>query len=163
MKKALLSILLISAIASSASAQLKKASVKNLAFMAGTWTLKHEWGDMEEFWGPPMGDNMVSTFRCVKDGKIVFYEFMAIEQTGSIPVLKLRHFNKGSIGWEDKDKPYLMPAIKIDNDQVTFQSLDKNVIITYKRINSLKMDCILDEKGKDGKWKKDVFNYTLRK
>lgn len=131
--------------------------------MAGTWTLKHEWGDMEEFWGPPMGDNMVSTFRCVKDGKIVFYEFMAIEQTGSIPVMKLRHFNKGSIGWEDKDKPYLMPAIKIDNDQVTFQSLDKNVIITYKRINSLKMDCILDEKGKDGKWKKDVFNYTLRK
>jgi hypothetical protein len=163
MKKALLFILLISAITGSSSAQLKKASVKNLAFMAGTWTLKHEWGDMEEFWGPPMGDNMVSTFRCVKDGKIVFYEFMAIEQTGSIPVLKLRHFNKGSIGWEDKDKPYLMPAVKIDKDQVVFQSLDKNVIITYKRISPLKMDCILDEKGKDGKWKKDVFNYTLRR
>ncbi|MBD1387329.1 hypothetical protein IDJ75_18715 [Mucilaginibacter rigui] len=163
MKKALLFILLISAITGTSSAQLKKASVKDLAFMAGTWTLKHEWGDMEEFWGPPMGDNMVSTFRCVKDGKIVFYEFMAIEQTGNIPVLKLRHFNKGSIGWEDKDKPYLMTAVKIDKDQVVFQSLDKNVIITYKRTGPLKMDCILDEKGKDGKWKKDVFNYTLRK
>jgi hypothetical protein len=74
MKKTYLLILLILIITASASAQLKKASVHNLAFMAGTWTLKHEWGDMEEFWGPPMGDNMVSTFRCVKDGKIVFYE-----------------------------------------------------------------------------------------
>jgi hypothetical protein len=163
MKKALLLILLISATICSASAQLKKASVKDLAFMAGTWTLKHEWGDMEEFWGPPMGDNMVSTFRCVKDGKIVFYEFMAIEQSDSVPVLKLRHFNKGSIGWEDKDKPYLMPVIKLTANEVTFQSLDKSVLITYKRISPLKMDCILDEKGKDGKWKKDVFGYTLRK
>jgi hypothetical protein len=126
MKKAYLLILLISSITFSASAQLKKASVKDLAFMAGTWTLKHEWGDMEEFWGPPMGDNMVSTFRCVKDGKMVFYEFMAIEQSDSIPVMKLRHFNKGSIGWEDKDKPYLMPVIKLAaNEVVTFESLDK--------------------------------------
>ncbi|MES2062171.1 MAG: DUF6265 family protein [Bacteroidota bacterium] len=163
MKKALLIILLIPAITGLAFAQLKKATIKDLAFMAGTWTLKHEWGDMEEFWGPPMGDNMVSTFRCVKDGKIVFYEFMAIEQSDSIPILKLRHFNKGSIGWEDKDKPYLMPVIKLTTNEVVFESLDKAVLITYKRISPLKMDCILDEKGKDGKWKKDVFNYTLRK
>lgn len=131
--------------------------------MAGTWTLKHEWGDMEEFWGQPIGDNMASTFRCVKDGKVVFYEFMVIEQTDSIPVLKLRHFNKGSIGWEDKDKPYLMPAIKVIANEVVFQSLDKAVIITYKRKSPLKLDCILDEMGKDGKWKKDVFAYTLKK
>jgi hypothetical protein len=163
MKKTYLLILLILVITASASAQLKKASVHDLAFMAGTWTLKHEWGDMEEFWGPPMGDNMVSTFRCVKDGKIVFYEFMAIEQSDNGPVMKLRHFNKGSIGWEDKDKPYLMPVIKLTANEVVFQSLDKVVLITYKRISPFKMDCVLDEKGKDGKWKKDVFNYTLRK
>ncbi|MDB5126539.1 DUF6265 family protein [Mucilaginibacter sp.] len=163
MKKAYLLILFISTITLSASAQLKKASVNDLAFMAGKWALKHEWGDMEEFWGQPMGDNMVSTFRCVKDGKVVFYEFMAIEQSDSIPVMKLRHFNKGSIGWEDKDKPYLMPVIKLAKNEVVFESLDKAVLITYKRISPLKMDCILDEKGKDGKWKRDVFAYTLSK
>jgi len=163
MKKVHLLILLLTSIIFSASAQLKKASVNDLAFMAGKWTLKHEWGDMEEFWGLPMGDNMVSTFRCVKDGKVVFYEFMAIEQSDSIPVMKLRHFNKGSIGWEDKDKPYLMPVIKLAKNEVVFESLDKAVLITYKRISPLKMDCILDEKGKDGKWKRDVFGYTLSK
>ncbi|MFA6085291.1 DUF6265 family protein [Mucilaginibacter sp.] len=163
MRKTYLLIIFVLTCTLSASAQLKKAYVKDLAFMTGTWTLKHEWGDMEEFWGQPMGDNMVSTFRCVKNGKVVFYEFMAIEQSDSIPVMKLRHFNKGSIGWEDKDKPYLMPAVKIAANEVVFESLDKAVRITYKRINPLKMDCILDEKDKDGKWKKDVFNYALVK
>ncbi|MFD0764875.1 DUF6265 family protein [Mucilaginibacter lutimaris] len=163
MKKVILLIFTICLFACSAYAQLKKAGFKDLSFMAGNWTLKHEWGDMEEIWGKPMGDNMVSTFRCVKDGKVVFYEFMVIEQTDSIPVLKLRHFNKGSIGWEDKNKPYLMPAKSVNKNEVVFESLDKAVIITYKRISALKMDCILDEKGKDGKWKKDVFAYTLRR
>ena len=161
MNKLSLFILLIVS-AAGASAQ-KKADVKDLAFMAGTWTLKHEWGDMEEFWGKPMGDNLASTFRCVKDGKVVFYEFMVVEQAGDIPVLKLRHFNKGSIGWEDKDKPYLMPAISLVKNAVVFQSVDKKVRITYKRLSPQKLDCILDEKGKDGKWKQDVFNYTLAK
>jgi hypothetical protein len=39
-------------------AQSIKANVKDLSFMAGTWVLKHKWGNMEEFWGPPIGDNM---------------------------------------------------------------------------------------------------------
>ena len=163
MKKMYLLVIEVFVMLSFASAQTKKASVEDLAFMAGRWALKHEWGDMEEFWGPPMGDNMVSTFRCVKNGKVIFYEFMAIEQSDSIPVMKLRHFNKGSIGWEDKDKPYLMPATKIAKNEVVFESADKNVRITYKRLSPLKMDCILDEKNKDGKWKQDIFNYTLAK
>ncbi|RYU92240.1 hypothetical protein EWM62_02050 [Mucilaginibacter terrigena] len=163
MKKALLLTLFISAITFSAYAQQTKADIKDLTFMAGHWTLQHKWGDMEEIWSKPMGDNIVSTFRCVKNGKVVFYEFMAIEQSDSIPVLILRHFNKGSIGWEDKDKPYLMPATSIRQNEVVFQSLDKNVIITYKRTSEQNMDCILDEKDKDGKWTKEVFAYTLSK
>ncbi|MET3979843.1 hypothetical protein ABIB62_002815 [Mucilaginibacter sp. UYP25] len=51
MKKSLLFILFISAITGSASAQLKKAFVKDLAFMAGTWTLKHEWVIWKNFGG----------------------------------------------------------------------------------------------------------------
>jgi hypothetical protein len=162
MKKIILLLSITSACLFTASAQNKKPAVKDLAFMAGTWTLKHQWGDMEEFWGKPMGDNMVSTFRCVKDGKVVFYEFMTIEQSDSVAVMKLRHFNKGSIGWEDKDKPFLMPAIKFAPNEVIFESVDKAVRITYKRLSPLKLDCILDEKGKDGKWSKDVFSYTLK-
>lgn len=163
MKKTALLLSLIIALSTQAIAQLKNANVSQLGFMAGSWTLKHKWGDMEEIWAPPMGDNLVSTFRCVKDGKVVFYEFMVVEQSSTGPVLKLRHFNRGSIGWEEKDKPYLMPAIKLIGKEVTFESTDKSVRITYGRISPTRLDCILDEKDKKGIWTKESFNYTLKK
>ncbi|TWR31325.1 hypothetical protein FPZ43_02285 [Mucilaginibacter pallidiroseus] len=141
-------------------AQNKQKSVTSLAFMAGDWRLKHKWGDMQELWSAPYGDNVMGTFRCVKDGKVVFYEFMVVEQGPDVPVLKLRHFNKGSIGWEEKTKPLSMPAIDVSNNQAVFLSIDKKVKITYERIGANNMDCILDEKGKDGKWTKEVFSYV---
>ena len=77
--------------------------------MTGNWKTTSDWGDMDEVWSSPRGNCMMCTFRCVKDGKIVFYEFIVIEQNpnDSVPVLKLRHFNPGSIGREEKDNPYL--------------------------------------------------------
>ncbi|RFZ94496.1 hypothetical protein D0C36_02810 [Mucilaginibacter conchicola] len=161
MKKTLLILIIV--LYSTVTYAQTKASVNNLSFMAGNWALKHKWGDMQEIWGKPMGDNIVSVFRCVKDGKVVFYEFMTIEQSDKGPVLQLRHFNKGSIGWEDKDKPYLMPATSVEKNKVVFTSEDKKVLITYVRLSPQKMDCILDEQDKTGKWTKETFSYTLSK
>jgi len=143
-------------------AQSPKATVKDLAFMAGTWTLKHEWGDMEEYWGPPMGDNMVSSYRCVKNGKVVFYEFVVIEQTNGAPMMKMRHFNPGNIGWEEKDKPLICRLVSLTKGKVQFESTDKQVKLTYERVSPTKLNCILEEKDKQGKLQKDVFAYTLK-
>ena len=163
MKKAYLLLLFTSLISLSAFAQVKNVTVKDLAFMAGTWTQQHKWGDMEEFWGPPMGDNLVCSFRCVKDGKVVFYEFITIEQGNTGPVMLIRHFNKGSIAWEEKDKPYTLPLIRFEKDEAEFEALDKQVRIVYKRLSPDKMDSYLYEKDKAGQWQKDAFNYTLKK
>ena len=130
--------------------------------MAGTWMLKHKWGDMEEFWGPPMGNNMVSSYRCVKDGKVVFYEFVVIEQTNGFPVMKMRHFNPGNIGWEEKDKPLSYKLITLSKNKVTFESADKLVKLTYKRLNPQKMDVVLEEMDKNNIWQTNVFNYSLK-
>lgn len=143
-------------------AQAPKATVNNLAFMAGTWTLKHQWGDMEEFWGPPMGDNMVSSYRCVKDGKVVFYEFVVIEQTNGAPVMKMRHFNPGNIAWEEKDKPHTYKLIALTKSKAVFEDDAKAVKLTYDRVSPTKLNCILEEKDKQGKLQKDVFAYTLK-
>jgi hypothetical protein len=160
--KYLLSLLLLLLITTAGYTQNIKASVKDLAFMAGTWTLKHQWGDMEEFWGPPMGDNMVSSYRCVKDGKIVFYEFVVIEKTNGSPVMKMRHFNPGNIGWEEKDKPLMYKRIALTKTKVVFESTDKNLKLSYERLNSSKMNVVLDEKDKKGVWKKEMFKYTIK-
>jgi hypothetical protein len=143
-------------------AQSIKANVKDLSFMAGTWVLKHKWGNMEEFWGPPIGDNMVSSYRCVKDGKVVFYEFVVIEQTNGTPVMKMRHFNPGSIGWEEKDKPLSYNLIALTKNKAIFESVDNQVKLTYQRLNLQRMDVLLNEKDKKGIWQTDVFKYMLK-
>ena len=143
-------------------AQQFKASVSDLAFIAGTWQVKHEWGDMEEYWGAPIGNSMVSSFRCVKDGKPVFYEFVIIEQEGDVPVMKLRHFNPGSIGWEEKNAPLSYPLVSLERNKAVFEAKDQSVRLIYA-VASDKLDVILEEKNKKGELEKIVFNFSLKK
>jgi hypothetical protein len=144
-------------------AQVTKARVNQLTFMSGTWIQKKEWGDMEEFWGEPLGDSMISSFRVVKDGKAAFYEFVVIEEQNQVPVFKMRHYNRGSISWEEKDKPLLFYLVGIEKNKADFELKDKSVRITYQLVSPNKLDVILIEKDKKGKLKKDLFNYSRKK
>src|SRR6476619_4274945 len=93
------------------NAQAPVHEIKELSFMSGKWINHGAWGDMEENWSEPFGNNMMCAYRCVKEGKIIFYEFIVIEQQGQEIVMKLRHFSPGNIGWEEKDKPYEYPLM----------------------------------------------------
>jgi len=42
-------VLLFLVVTTASHAQRTQADIKGLAFMAGTWTVKHKWGAMEEF------------------------------------------------------------------------------------------------------------------
>src|SRR5579863_6202246 len=133
-------------------AQTFKADIKDLSFMTGTWGQHHEWGDMEEFWGPPMGNNMICSYRCVKAGKVLFYEFVVIEQSDSVPVMILRHFNPGSVAREEKDKPERYPLVSMNGDNAVFAS--PAVRLTYRKIDAIHMDILLEE-NKDS----TIFHY----
>ena len=139
------------------------SNISDLSFMAGKWTAKSEWGDMEENWSEPFGNSMMCSYRCVKDGKVVFYEFIVIEQTATGPVMKLRHFSPGNIGWEEKDKPYEYPLMFLESDRARFERPDKKTALTFHRLSETKMTVILEREDKDGKWVQDEFNYTLSK
>jgi hypothetical protein len=145
-----------------AQAQTPIREIKDLSFMAGKWITKGEWGDMEENWSAPMGNSMMCSYRCVKDGKIVFYEFIVIEQHAEGPVMKLRHFSPGNIAWEEKDKPYDYPLMFLDIDDkvARFERPDKKTSLTFQRVSSDKLKVILERQDKGGKWVQDEFNYT---
>ena len=138
-------LLLVLLLPLSLRAQTFRADIKDLSFIAGTWGQHHDWGDMEEFWGPPMGNNMVCSYRCVKDGKVLFYEFVVIEQSDSVPVMILRHFKPGNIAREEKDRPERYPLVALDQWKAIFASL--NVRLTYHRLDLDHMDILLEEKG----------------
>jgi hypothetical protein len=137
-------------------------NIKDLAFMSGKWTTSGEWGDMEENWSEPFGNSMMCSYRCVKDGKVIFYEFIVIEQTATGPVMKLRHFSPGNIGWEEKDKPYEYPLMFLEADRARFERPDKKTALTFHRVTKDRLKVFLEREDKDGKWVQDEFNYVLQ-
>lgn len=138
-------------------------NIKDLAFMSGKWTTTGEWGDMEITWSEPKGNSMMCALRCIKNNKVVFYEFIVIEQMQSGPVMKLRHFNPGNIGWEEKEKPHEYPLMFLEPDRARFERPDKKTALTFHRTSENKMMVILERQEKDGKWVQDEFDYTLQK
>jgi hypothetical protein len=158
-----LTIFLFIGIFRSLFAQAPVKDVKDLAFMSGKWITHGAWGDMEENCSEPMGGCMMCAYRCVKEGKVIFYEFIVIEQTDSGPVMKLRHFSPGSIGWEEKDKPYEYPLMFLETDRARFERPDKKTALTFYRPSKDKLTVILEREDKDKKWVQDEFNYTLSK
>lgn len=143
-----------------ANAQKLKVDIKELAFIAGKWGMKHEWGDMEENWSVPMGDNMMCSYRCVDKGKAVFYEFMLIEQTDSVPVLKLRHLKPGNIALEDKTSPYSYPLIKLEPNKAIFESKKEKTQLIFQRLDAKHMTVFLI-RTKNGKEERDEFAYGM--
>lgn len=141
--------------------QVPPKKIEDLAFMAGKWITHSAWGDMEENWSEPMGNCMMCAYRCVKDGKVIFYEFIVIEQMDSGPVMKLRHFSPGNIGWEDKDKPYEYPLMFLEPDKARFERPDKKTALTFYRTSKTTMQVILERQDDNGRWVEDVFDYKL--
>ena len=78
---------------------------------------------MDDCWSPPLGDNMQCMYRFVKDGKVQFYEFIVIEETPEGLYLRLKHFNKGLIGWEEKEKSLGGPITALEKNKATFDWL----------------------------------------
>ena len=137
--------------------------IDELSFMSGNWVTTGEWGDMEENWSAPMGNSMMCSYRCVKDGKVVFYEFIVIEQMENGPVMKLRHFSPGNIAWEEKDKPYEYPLTYLDEKTARFERPDKMTSLTFHRTDADSLTVILERQDKGGKWVQDEFRYSSAK
>lgn len=76
----------------------------DLAWMAGTWRGGDETHHIEEHWSEPAGTSMVGSFHLVIEGEPVFYELIVIEIEGGTPVMRLKHFSPGLVGWEKRKR-----------------------------------------------------------
>ncbi len=99
------------------------ATLARMKWLQGRWTGEALGGEVEEVWGPAHGGAMLGTFRLVRDGKPVFYEFMTlVEEEGSL-VMRLKHFNPDLTGWEEKDQSEEFRLVAIEDDAVHFEGL----------------------------------------
>jgi hypothetical protein len=83
---------------------------------------------------------------------------MLIEQTTDGPVLRLKHFNAGLIGWEDKAQVYSYPLTECRQGMAVFDREDKKSRLTYSRTSKATPLVVLDEPS-DGKAHSETFSF----
>ena len=106
-----------------ADAPRPKASVADLAWLAGRWTGEGLGGRIEETWSAPDAGSMVGYFRLVKDDKPVFYEIMTILEVDGSLQMRLKHVNPDMTGWEEKNDFVTFRLVKQDATGVWFDGL----------------------------------------
>jgi Domain of unknown function (DUF6265) len=145
------------ALSSVTHAQRTATVLKPLSFLSGHWRSESPGEVEEEYWSPPVGESMVGTFRVVKDRDAVFYEFWAVEVEDGNAVFKMKHFNRGLFGWEDKnDMVRLALSVKAEKN-VSFTSQDGNLDLRYEQKGDELISTL--RRVKDGKTKEDVFRF----
>ncbi len=75
---------------------------------------------------------MVGTFRVVKTDAAVFYEFWAIEVEDGKAVFKMKHFNRGLAGWEEKNDVVRLVMTVKGEGKVVFANADDSLSLTYE-------------------------------
>ena len=129
-----------------------RASIADMAWLAGNWTGTGLDGVSEEVWTKPGGGTMAGTYRLVKDDKPVLYEMMLmIESEGSI-TLRLKHFTPSLVGWEEKDKTVDFKLVALRGKRMYFSGL------TYENAGGKTLNIYLALKQKDGTVHEEVFN-----
>jgi len=94
--------------------------IADLAWLAGRWVGNVGEDTIEESWNPPIGDCMVGSFRWVKKDAVWMYELLTVaEENGSL-VLRFRHFDRGLIPWEEKEKPLTFHLKSIKDGEAVF-------------------------------------------
>lgn len=99
-----------------------RATLDDLARLAGSW-YGHVGEDLiDEHWSAPAGGVMIGIFRWLKQGRLYMYEFLAIdpEASGGL-VLHLKHFHDGLVAWEGKSLVRAFPLVELGSRQATFR------------------------------------------
>jgi len=129
------------------------AKIVDLDWYVGRWVGKGFGGDLEENFGPAMGNSMVGSFRMVQDGTPIFYEFIAIIEENGTLAYKLKHFNPDLTGWETKDEYVTFKLVKMGKKEVWFDGL------TIKREGN--QATLYVSIGEDGKPKEEKLTMYL--
>ena len=97
-------------------------TLEDLRWLVGDWRGTRPDGSIvEESWREAIGESMLGTFRWVADDKVRFYEILVIEQDDTGPVLRLKHFNRGLTGWEEKDEVLAWTLVEATDTKAVFR------------------------------------------
>ncbi len=93
--------------------------IEDYQWLAGTWVGDGFGGVSEESWSLPVDGTMMGMYRHYKDGKIVFYEFLLLDENG----IRLKHFNPDLTSWEEKEDMVRFEMISFSDTKLEMKGL----------------------------------------
>ena len=110
-------------VAAEAGALSPPATLADAAWLEGHWVGTGLGADAEEVWLGPAGGAMAGMFRLLSQGEVQFYEIWAlVEEEGSL-VLRLKHFDRGMVAWEEREEMVVFPLVALDEKTLWFDGL----------------------------------------
>jgi hypothetical protein len=100
-----------------------QTKIEDFAWLAGQWRGEGFGGTCEEIWSHPLAGTMVGTFRLVQGDEVVFYEIMVIGADDDGFSLKVKHFSKEFVSWEEKEGAVRFPFESMSKDGARFRGL----------------------------------------
>lgn len=127
-------------------------NIDDYTWLAGHWIGDGFGGISEEVWALPADETMMGMYRHVKDGKLVFYEFLLLDKDG----LRLKHFHSDLKGWETKDEFVTFPMVEYSASKLVLKGL------TFEKKSDTEMEIRLRLR-RGGKVETEVFKMRRMK
>lgn len=102
-------------------------------------------GSGDEIYSPPSGGSIIGLFRYVKDGKLNLTEILQYEIENGIIVLRLKHFEPGLKGREEKNDSIEFRQVSRKYGEFSMKAELKNMTITlvYKQVSKDRMNVVM--------------------
>jgi hypothetical protein len=142
-----------------------KATVQQLAFIAGQWQGMLGDRHIEQHWMAPVGTSMVAAYRNVQGTEPKLYELLVIEQEGDALMLRIKHFTPGPglAGRQPQGESINHRLVKLEGQTAVFEGTGENPTrVTFTRKAADALDIIVS-RVRDGKIADTVFPYTRAK
>lgn len=140
-----------------------KATLDQVAWIAGPW--RGMLGDrlIEQHWMAPAANSMVAMYRSIQKERATLYELLAIEQDGESLMLRIKHFNPGAglAGREAKDESIDHALVRVDGRTAVFEGTgaDNPPRVTFTSPDPDTLT-ITVERMRDGKLAATDFKYS---
>jgi hypothetical protein len=132
-----------------------QGSLSQMEWLAGYWVGPGLGGHCEEVWLPATDNSMIGAFRYLREGKIVFTEYLVIEEHNQTLTLRVKHFSRDLSAWEEKEQWANFKLIRIEGQTAWF-----NGLVLHHEGDSLTISLAI--RSKEG-MRTETFNYARQK
>ena len=99
------------------------ASLEDASWMVGDWKGTAFGKQFEESWAAPSAGSMLGMWKLFNDEGVDFYELMLLSVEDGSLSLKVKHFSKEFVAWEDKPDFVNFKLVKKEADALHFAGI----------------------------------------